>query len=77
MRTASARILAYFFQHRIYRRGQTHQLLSTTQVPPQLGEFFLSGNRRWHAKGLRAVGLNGAFWSTSRSQSFAPSNVEH
>ena len=45
------RVLSHLFVHQIHHRGQVHGLLSMTSVaPPQLDEFFLSGDlpRREH-----------------------------
>ncbi len=40
-----AHILSHLFVHQIHHRGQVHDMLSATPVaPPQLDEFFLSGD---------------------------------
>ncbi len=51
-------ILTHLFLHQTHHRGQVHQLLSTTTAaPPQLDEFFLSGDRPRRIAELRALGL--------------------
>lgn len=42
----ASRLLMHLFQHQIHHRGQVHAMLSGTPVkPPQLDEFFMSGDR--------------------------------
>jgi uncharacterized damage-inducible protein DinB len=51
-------ILAHLFQHQIHHRGQAHAMLAGTKVkPPQLDEFFLSGELDLRRDELRALGL--------------------
>jgi uncharacterized damage-inducible protein DinB len=51
-------ILAHLFQHQIHHRGQAHAMLAGTRVkPPQLDEFFLSGELDLRRDELRALGL--------------------
>jgi uncharacterized damage-inducible protein DinB len=51
-------ILAHLFQHQIHHRGQAHAMLAGTAVkPPQLDEFFLSGELDLRRDELRALGL--------------------
>jgi uncharacterized damage-inducible protein DinB len=51
-------ILAHLFQHQIHHRGQAHAMLSDTTVkPPQLDEFFLTGELELRRAELRALGL--------------------
>lgn len=43
-RDTRQRLLAHLFEHQIHHRGQVHAMLSSTPVePPQLDEFFSSG----------------------------------
>ena len=38
-------VLSHLFIHQVHHRGQVHDMLSSTSVaPPQLDEFFLSGD---------------------------------
>ena len=51
-------ILAHLFQHQTHHRGQAHAMLSDTKVkPPQLDEFFLTGELELRRTELRALGL--------------------
>lgn len=53
-----AAVLTHLFVHQIHHRGQVHQLLSTTTArPPQLDEFFLSGDRPRRAADLQRLKL--------------------
>ncbi len=53
-----AAVLTHLFAHQIHHRGQVHQLLATTAVPPpQLDEFFLSGDGARRADELAALDL--------------------
>lgn len=63
-RDPAVRILAHLFQHQIHHRGQMHGLLSSTdQPPPQLDEFFCTGDAEHRAPELLELGLaEGALW---------------
>jgi uncharacterized damage-inducible protein DinB len=51
-------ILAHLFQHQIHHRGQAHAMLAGTKVkPPQLDEFFLSGELELRRAELKELGL--------------------
>jgi len=51
-------ILAHLFQHQIHHRGQAHAMLAGTKVkPPQLDEFFLSGELELRRDELKELGL--------------------
>jgi uncharacterized damage-inducible protein DinB len=55
----ASRLLMHLFQHQVHHRGQVHAMLSGTSVkPPQLDEFFMSGERamRDRAADLAALG---------------------
>lgn len=53
------RTLAHLFQHQIHHRGQAHGMLSSTSVaPPQLDEFFCSGEAHLRAEELAQLGLS-------------------
>lgn len=53
------RTLAHLFQHQIHHRGQVHAMLSSTSVaPPQLDEFFCSGEAHLREKELAGLGLS-------------------
>ena len=53
-----SRILAHLFQHQIHHRGQVHAMLSGTSVkPPQLDEFYCTGEAPLRAADLAALGL--------------------
>lgn len=53
-----ASVLTHLFVHQIHHRGQVHQLLSTTAArPPQLDEFFLSGDRPRRAAEMQRLQL--------------------
>ena len=52
------RILAHLFQHDIHHRGQVHAMLSGTSVtPPQLDEFFCTGEAALRAEDFAELGL--------------------
>lgn len=52
-------VLSHLFVHQIHHRGQVHGLLSTTSVaPPQLDEFFLSGDLPRRERELAEIGLH-------------------
>jgi uncharacterized damage-inducible protein DinB len=51
------RLLMHLFQHQIHHRGQAHAMLSGTAVkPPQLDEFFSSGESPLRAKEFASLG---------------------
>jgi uncharacterized damage-inducible protein DinB len=51
-------VLAHLFMHQIHHRGQAHDMLSATSVaPPQLDEFFMSGDLPLREDELRSLGL--------------------
>lgn len=53
-----ALVLSHLFVHQIHHRGQVHGMLSATSVaPPQLDEFFLSGDRPRRRAELAELGL--------------------
>jgi uncharacterized damage-inducible protein DinB len=55
---AIADILAHLFEHQLHHRGQAHAMLAGTQVkPPQLDEFYLSGEEDLRREELRELGL--------------------
>ncbi|MEO7151246.1 MAG: DinB family protein [Burkholderiaceae bacterium] len=50
------RLLAHLFQHQTHHRGQAHAMLSGSAVaPPQLDEFFCTGDAPRRAPDLRAM----------------------
>ena len=56
--TPVARVLEHLFQHQIHHRGQAHAMLAGSRLkPPQLDEFFLSGEQDLRRDELRALGL--------------------
>ncbi len=58
------RILAHLFQHDIHHRGQVHAMLSGTSVkPPQLDEFFCTGEAPMRAADFAELGFTeAAIW---------------
>jgi uncharacterized damage-inducible protein DinB len=51
------RLLLHLFQHQIHHRGQAHAMLSSTGVqPPQLDEFFASGEAPLRATEFAELG---------------------
>ena len=53
------RILAHLFQHDIHHRGQVHAMLAGTRVkPPQLDEFYCSGEAHLRAADLAELGFS-------------------
>lgn len=53
-----SRILTHLFVHQIHHRGQVHDMLCATDVPPpQLDEYFLSGDLPRRKSELREIGL--------------------
>jgi uncharacterized damage-inducible protein DinB len=52
------RILAHLFQHQIHHRGQAHAMLAGTRVkPPQLDEFYCTGEAHLRAADFAALGF--------------------
>ncbi|MEE9253774.1 MAG: DinB family protein, partial [Pseudomonadales bacterium] len=53
-----ARLLSHLFVHQVHHRGQVHDMLSATGVPPpQLDEFFLSGDLALREQELAELGF--------------------
>jgi uncharacterized damage-inducible protein DinB len=53
------RILAHLFQHQIHHRGQVHAMLAGTSVkPPQLDEFFCTGEAPLRAADFAELGFS-------------------
>jgi uncharacterized damage-inducible protein DinB len=53
------RILAHLFQHQLHHRGQVHAMLAGTSVkPPQLDEFFCTGEAPLRAAEFEALGFD-------------------
>ena len=53
------RILAHLFQHQIHHRGQVHAMLAGTRVkPPQLDEFYCTGEAGLRVKDFLELGFN-------------------
>ena len=53
-----ASVLLHLFLHQVHHRGQVHEMLSQTSVaPPQLDEFFLSGDLRLRSGELAELDL--------------------
>ena len=53
-----AHILLHLFVHQVHHRGQVHDMLCATSVsPPQLDEFFLSGDLGLRERELEQLGL--------------------
>ncbi|GGY42863.1 DinB family protein [Pseudoduganella albidiflava] len=51
------RLLAHLFQHQIHHRGQVHAMLAGTSVaPPQLDEFYSSGEADLRARDFAELG---------------------
>jgi uncharacterized damage-inducible protein DinB len=59
------RLLMHLFQHQIHHRGQVHAMLSGTSVkPPQLDEFFCSGEAADRKEDFAELGFTEAMiWS--------------
>ena len=58
LRDRVRRILAHLFQHQIHHRGQVHAMLAGTRVkPPQLDEFYCTGEAHLRAADLAALGF--------------------
>ena len=52
------RILAHLFQHQIHHRGQVHAMLAGTRArPPQLDEFFCTGEAHLRAADFEDLGF--------------------
>ena len=53
------RILAHLFEHDIHHRGQVHAMLAGTAVkPPQLDEFFCTGEAGLRARDFAELGFD-------------------
>ena len=53
------RILAHLFEHQIHHRGQAHAMLAGTAVkPPQLDEFYCTGEANLRAADFAALGFD-------------------
>jgi uncharacterized damage-inducible protein DinB len=53
------RVLLHLFQHDIHHRGQAHAMLAGTGVaPPQLDEFYMTGEARKRADELARLGTS-------------------
>ena len=53
------RILAHLFQHQVHHRGQAHAMLAGTRVkPPQLDEFFCTGEAHLRAGDFAELGFD-------------------
>ena len=51
-------VLAHLFVHQIHHRGQVHDMISATSVPPpQPDEFFMSADLPLREKELKSLGL--------------------
>jgi uncharacterized damage-inducible protein DinB len=58
VRDRARRILAHLFGHQIHHRGQVHAMLAGTRVkPPQLDEFFCTGEAPLRAKDFAELGF--------------------
>jgi uncharacterized damage-inducible protein DinB len=58
LRDRVRRILAHLFQHQTHHRGQAHAMLSATHVkPPQLDEFFCTGEAHLRAADFAELGF--------------------
>ncbi len=52
------RVLPHLFLHQVHHRGQVHAMLSGTGAsPPQLDEFFCSGDAHLRARDLEELGF--------------------
>jgi uncharacterized damage-inducible protein DinB len=55
------RVLLHLFEHQIHHRGQAHAMLAGTVVePPQLDEFFMTGEASLRADDFKALGFSEA-----------------
>jgi uncharacterized damage-inducible protein DinB len=51
------RVLLHLFEHQIHHRGQAHAMLAGTDVaPPQLDEFFMTGEAHLRAEDFKTLG---------------------
>ena len=51
------RLLSHLFEHQMHHRGQVHAMLSGTSVePPQLDEFFCTGEAHLRAADFAELG---------------------
>ena len=58
LRDRARRILAHLFEHQIHHRGQVHAMLAGTRVkPPQLDEFFCTGEAPLRANDFAELGF--------------------
>lgn len=56
-RDTRQRLLAHLFQHQVHHRGQVHAMLAGTSVePPQLDEFYSSGEADLRARDFAELG---------------------
>ena len=56
-RDSRQRLLAHLFEHQVHHRGQVHAMLSSTPVkPPQLDEFFASGEAPLRVRDFAELG---------------------
>jgi uncharacterized damage-inducible protein DinB len=64
------RLLLHLFQHQVHHRGQAHAMLSGTSVsPPQLDEFFASGEAPLRAAEFAELGWTEArIWGGSEAE---------
>ena len=64
LRDRTRRILAHLFEHQIHHRGQVHAMLAGTRIkPPQLDEFFCTGEATLRAKDFAELGFTeGKIW---------------
>ncbi len=61
LRDRTRRILAHLFEHQIHHRGQAHAMLAGTRIkPPQLDEFFCTGEAALRAKDFAELGFTEA-----------------
>lgn len=59
LRDYTRRILAHLFEHDIHHRGQVHAMLAGTRVkPPQLDEFFCTGEADLRKKDFEELGFS-------------------
>jgi uncharacterized damage-inducible protein DinB len=55
------RVLLHLFEHQIHHRGQAHAMLAGTAVrPPQLDEFFMTGEAALRTDDFKVLGFNEA-----------------
>jgi uncharacterized damage-inducible protein DinB len=68
------RLLLHLFQHQVHHRGQAHAMLSSTSVaPPQLDEFFSTGEARLRAAEFAELGwTEETVWEPRRASGNAP-----